>query len=57
MVSYITPRTLGTDVFAEFLDKFATALGTFGFEAVKTEHNDILIVGYKLSGKAFFVKE
>lgn len=57
MISYITPKQLADEAFAEFLDKLADALGKLGLPAVKTEHNDVLICGRKVSGNALFQKE
>ena len=53
MVSYITPKTTADAAFAEFLNKMAEALRALGLPAVRTEHNDILIDGRKVSGNAF----
>ena len=55
MLSYITPRKGVETVFAEFLDRLALFLQGLGFDAVKTEHNDVLVGGRKVSGNAFFV--
>lgn len=57
MVSYITPKTTADDAFENFLKKLAGVLCELGFNAVKTEHNDILIDGRKVSGNALFQKE
>ena len=57
MVSYITPKTTADAAFAEFLNKMAEALRALGLPAVRTEHNDILIDGRKVSGNALFQKE
>ena len=57
MLSYITPKLLADEAFAEFLDKLADALGKLGLPAVRTEHNDVLIDGRKVSGNALFQKE
>lgn len=57
MVSYITPKTTADDAFDNFLKKLAGVLSSLGFNAVKTEHNDILIDGKKVSGNALFQKE
>lgn len=54
MLSYVTPDT-GTDkVFTRFLDLVAEALSGLGLDAVRTEHNDILVGGCKVSGNACF---
>ena len=57
MLSYITPKMMADEAFAEFLDKLADALGKLGLNVVKTEHNDVLINGRKVSGNALFQKE
>ncbi len=57
MLSYITPKMMADEAFAEFLDKLAEALGRLGLPAVKTEHNDVLVEGRKVSGNALFQKE
>ena len=55
MLSYITPQTGVEAVFGEYLDKLASFLRSLGLNAVKTEHNDVLVDGHKVSGNAFFV--
>ncbi|MBO4455022.1 MAG: lipoate--protein ligase family protein [Bacteroidales bacterium] len=55
MLSYITPEKGVENVFAEFLDRLAAFLQSLGLDAVKTEHNDVLVGGRKVSGNAFFV--
>lgn len=57
MLSYITPKMMADEAFAVFLDKLADALRKLGLPAVKTEHNDVLIGGRKVSGNALFQKE
>lgn len=54
MMSCITPNTNAADVFARFINTVADVLRELGFDAVKTEHNDILIDGRKVSGNAFY---
>jgi len=59
MVSYIVPGTNVERIFAEYLDALAKALESLGIQAVKTEHNDILVNipdagSFKVSGNAFF---
>lgn len=54
MLSYITPSTHSEQVFQEYLDMMSCALRTLGFPAVKSEHNDILIDGHKVSGNACY---
>ena len=55
MVSYITPQKGVEEVFGEYLGKLAAFLQGLGLPAVRTEHNDIMVNGYKVSGNAFFV--
>lgn len=57
MLSYITPKKMADEAFAAFLDKLADALRDLGLSAVRTEHNDVLIDGRKVSGNALFQKE
>ena len=57
MTSYITPKVTSDVAFNEFLNNLAEVLRKLGFDAVKTEHNDILIGGRKVSGNALFQKE
>ncbi len=57
MLSYITPSLAVDDVFSHYLDTLALALKNLGLDAVKTEHNDILIGDFKVSGNAFFKKD
>lgn len=54
MLSYITPDRGVEDVFARYLKMVAGVLRGLGFEAVTTEHNDILVGGRKVSGSACF---
>lgn len=55
MISYITPRKGVDTVFAEYLDSLAGFLRSLGLDAVKTEHNDVMVGERKVSGNAFFV--
>lgn len=54
MLSYITGGTNTKSIFALFLDHISMVLHSLGFNAVKTEHNDILVMGRKVSGNAFY---
>lgn len=54
MLSYITPDTHSEQVFQRYLDIISDALHQLGFPAVKSEHNDILIDGHKVSGNACY---
>ncbi len=55
MLSYITPQKGVELVFGEFLGKLCSFLSGLGLEAVRSEHNDVLVGGRKVSGNAFFV--
>ncbi len=57
MISYITPKVTADVAFIEYLNKLVGVLSQLGFAAVKTEHNDILIDGKKVSGNAVFQKD
>ena len=54
MISYVNPSAHSEQVFQHYLDIIAESLGHLGFDAVKTEHNDILSEGRKVSGNACF---
>ena len=54
MLSYIVPKTHAEKVFQEYLDNIASLLRKLGLNAVKTEHNDILVDGRKVSGNACY---
>ena len=54
MLSYISPSTHSEQVFADFLSFVRNALAAKNIPAVKTEHNDILVDGRKVSGAACF---
>lgn len=54
MLSFIVGDTNVSNVFARYLDSLAGVLRDLGFNAVKTEHNDVLIDGRKVSGNAFY---
>lgn len=54
MVSYISPYTHSQEVFDEFLRLLSGAFRQMGYEAVTTEHNDILVNGRKVSGTACY---
>ena len=54
MLSYITPDTHSEQVFQRYLDIISDALRQLGFPAVKSEHNDILIDGHKVSCNACY---
>ena len=57
MMSYIVKSDHPEQVFNQFLDKIADALQILGLQAVKTEHNDILVNGHKVSGNACYAAE
>lgn len=54
MMSMISPNKHSDEVFQQFLDKVSGVLRDLGFAAVKSEHNDILVEGYKVSGNACY---
>lgn len=54
MVSYISPSTHNQEVFDEFLIMLSGAFHQLGYDAVTTEHNDILVNGRKVSGTACY---
>jgi len=54
MLSFISPSTHSEEVFHDFLHVVAAALCQMGYEAVTTEHNDILVQGYKVAGFACY---
>lgn len=54
MVSYISPSTHNQEVFDEFLVMLSSAFRQLGYDAVTTEHNDILVNGRKVSGTACY---
>ncbi|MGM9838216.1 MAG: biotin/lipoate A/B protein ligase family protein [Paludibacteraceae bacterium] len=54
MLSYITPNTHVEQVFQHYLDTMVSALQGLGIVAVKSEHNDILVEGRKVSGNACY---
>ena len=57
MMSYIVKSEHPEQVFNQFLDKIAGALQSLGLQAVKTEHNDILVNGQKVSGNACYAAD
>ncbi len=54
MVSYISPSTHSKEVFDEFLRLLSEAFRKMGYEAVTTQHNDIMVSGRKVSGTACY---
>ena len=54
MMSHISPNTHSEVVFQSFLDSVSGVLRDSGFAAVKSEHNDIMVEGYKVSGNACY---
>ena len=56
MLSYIVRDTNVKRIFADYLNRLATALQSLGYPAVTTEHNDVMIEGHKVSGNAFYAK-
>ena len=54
MVSFVSPSTHNQEVFDEFLAMLSGAFRQLGYDAVTTEHNDILVNGRKVSGTACY---
>ena len=54
MVSYISPSTHSKEVFDEFLHLLSETFRKIGYEAVTTQHNDIMVNGRKVSGTACY---
>lgn len=54
MMSLISPNKHSEEVFQFFLDRVSDVLCKYGFSAVNSEHNDIMIDGYKVSGNACY---
>ncbi len=54
MISYITNNTHSEAVFQHYLDLLTHALSQAGYPAVKSEHNDVLVNGRKVSGNACY---
>ena len=54
MVSYISPSTHSQEIFEAFLAMLSGAFRQLGYDAVTTEHNDILVNGRKVSGTACY---
>lgn len=54
MLSYILPSTHSEIVFQTYLDQISGLLRNLGLDAVKSEHNDILVSSQKVSGNACY---
>ncbi len=54
MISYITNNTHSEAVFQHYLYLLTHALSQAGYPAVKSEHNDVLVNGRKVSGNACY---
>ena len=54
MMSLISPNKHSEVVFQSFLDRVSGVLCDLGFAAVKSQHNDIMVEGYKVSGNASY---
>lgn len=54
MVSFVTPSTHSEAVFAEFMAMLSGAFRRMGYDAVTTEHNDVLVGDHKVSGTACY---
>ena len=54
MVSFISPSTHSQEVFDTFLQLLAGAFRQLGYEAVTTQHNDVLVGERKVAGTACY---
>ena len=54
MISFISPSTHSQEVFEQFLSVVSQALRQLGYDAVTTQHNDILVGERKVSGTACY---
>ena len=54
MLSYITREPDVNKAFKAYLSSLADALGGMGLEAVRTQHNDVMVGGRKVSGNACY---
>ena len=54
MISFVSPSTHNQEVFDEFLLLLSGALRRLGYEAVTTEHNDVMVGDRKVSGTACY---
>ena len=54
MISYVTNNTHSEAVFQHYLDLLIYALSQAGYPTVKSEHNDVLVNGRKVSGNACY---
>ena len=54
MMSLVSPNQHSEQVFQSFLDSVSGVLRDLGFAVVKSEHNDIMVEGYKVSGNACY---
>ena len=53
MVSYISRRGDVASVFDRYLDSLTSCLRAVGLDAVRSERNDVMVCGMKVSGNAF----
>lgn len=54
MISYISPSTHNQEVFDSFLHLLSRALNMMGYQAVTTQHNDVLVGERKVAGTACY---
>lgn len=54
MVSFVTPSTHSEAVFGQFMEMISGAFRQMGYDAVTTEHNDVLVGAYKVCGTACY---
>ena len=53
MISYISQRGDVSEVFDRYLSALTQCLSEMGLEACRSERNDVLVGGFKVSGNAF----
>ena len=54
MVSFVTQSTHSEKVFEQFMQMLSGGLRALGYEAVTTQHNDVLVGDRKVSGTACY---
>ena len=54
MVSFVSPSTHSQEVFEAFLGMLSGGLRALGYEAVTTQHNDVLVGERKVAGTACY---
>ena len=54
MCSYICPQTSVNQAFCTYMDKMRNALKDMGLDVEKSDRNDLLLNGFKISGNAYY---